>query len=54
LPPQREGDKLRGTNPVEAGVLKKLKEHLLKILPTIHFLELASYTSSCRRRRRAA
>jgi hypothetical protein len=43
LPPQREGDKLRGTNPVEAGVLKKLKEHLLKILPTIHFLELASY-----------
>ena len=43
LLPQREGDKLRGTKPVEAGIVKKLKEHLIKLLPTVYYLEQASY-----------
>jgi len=38
----RQGDALRATNPVEAGIVKKCKEHLGKTLPVVFFIEFAS------------
>ena len=40
------GDALRSTKPVEAGILKKCKEHATKLLPTIFYIEFCAYILS--------
>lgn len=37
------GDKLRSSKPVMAGIHKKCKEHLSKVMPTTFFLEFGAY-----------